>query len=369
MLFRSVLRWREGKTDSVTIQLRILGSYHDRSPWDCEKSAKIIDAGCAHIVNNLKEGIDGKVNVLALLASGNEEYMPIVRDYARRLGPTDLRLDMSPASGMASWHWGYTNLLLTEYFLATGDREVLPAIREYTVRLAQGQSGVGTWGHTMAWPQWNDGKTHGRLGGYGALNQAGLVCHLSLVLGKKCGVEHPVVDQAIERGNAFFGFYIGKGSIPYGDHPPNASFHDDNGKNSIAALLFDLQDHEAGARFFSRMTVASYGERERGHTGNYFSYLWGALGAMRAGPEAVSSYLKEQRWFFDLNRGHDGKFPYQGGAGSSGAEHKYSRWDCTGAFLLSYLLPEGRLHMTGRGVKPGNVLSGVELREIGRAHV
>ena len=359
----SVLRWREGKTDSVTIQLRILGSYHDRSPWDCEKSAKIIEAGCAHIVNNLKEGIDGKVNVLALLASGNEEYMPIVRDYARRLGPTDLRLDMSPASGMASWHWGYTNLLLTEYFLATGDREVLPAIREYTVRLAQGQSGVGTWGHTMAWPQWNDGKTHGRLGGYGALNQAGLVCHLSLVLGKKCGVEDPVVDQAIERGNAFFGFYIGKGSIPYGDHPPNASFHDDNGKNSIAALLFDLQDHGAGARFFSRMTVASYGERERGHTGNYFSYLWGALGAMRAGPEAVSSYLKEQRWFFDLNRGHDGKFPYQGGAGSSGAEHKYSRWDCTGAFLLSYLLPEGRLHMTGRGVKPGNVLSGVELRE------
>ena len=359
----SLLRWREGKTESVSIQLRILGSYHDRSPWDCEKSAKIIDAGCAHIVNNLKEGVDGKINVLALLASGKEDYMPIVRDYARRLGPTDLRLDMSPASSMASWHWGYTNLLLTEYFLATGDREVLPAIREYTVRLAQGQSGVGTWGHTMAWPQWNDGKTHGRLGGYGALNQAGLVCHLSLVLGRKCGVVEPVVEQAIERGNSFFGFYIGKGSIPYGDHPPDARFHDDNGKNSIAALLFDVQDHEAGARFFSRMTVASYGERERGHTGNYFSYLWGALGAVRAGPEAVSAYLKEQRWFFDLNRGHDGRFSYQGGAGSSGAEHKYASWDCTGAFLLSYLVPQGRLFMTGRGVNPQNALTGALLQE------
>jgi len=359
----ALLRWRDGETESVTIQLRILGNYHERSPWDCQKSAKIVEAGCAHIVNNLKEGVDGKINVLALLASGKEEYLPIVKDYVRRLAPTDLRLEMSPASAMASWHWGYTNLLLTEYYLATGDREVLPAILQYTIRLAQGQSGAGSWGHAMAWPQWNDGKEHGRLGGYGALNQAGLVCQLSLVLGKKCGVEEPVVDKAIERGNTFFGFYIGKGSIPYGDNNPEARFHDDNGKNGIAALLFDAQDHEMGAKFFSRMTVASYGERERGHTGNYFSCLWGAVGAMRAGHEAVAAYLKEQRWFLDLNRSHDGRFPYQGGAGSSGAEHKYPSWDCTGAFLLSYLLPEGRLFMTGRGVKGQNALKGMELSE------
>ena len=145
-----LIRWREGKTESVEIRLRVLGSYHDDSPWNCRKSAAIVDAGCSHIVNNLKEGIDGKINVLALLASGKEEYLPIVRDYARRLAPSDLRLDMSPSSSMASWHWGYTNLLLAEYYLATGDREVLPAIREYTIRLAEGQSGVGSWGHTLS---------------------------------------------------------------------------------------------------------------------------------------------------------------------------------------------------------------------------
>ena len=359
----NLVRWRDGKAEAVTIQLRILGNYHDRSPWDCQKSAKIVEAGCAYIVDNLKGGVDGKINVLALLASGKEEYLPVAKDYVRQLAPSDLRPEMSPASAMASWHWGYTNLLLTEYHLVTGDREVLPAIRQYTLRLAQGQSSAGTWGHAMAWPQFNEGKEHGRLGGYGALNQAGLVCQLSLILGRKCGVEEPVVDQAIERGSAFFGFFIGKGSIPYGDHHPEARFHDDNGKNGIAALLFDVQGHEAGAKFFSRMTVASYGERARGHTGNYFSYLWGGLGAMRAGPEAVGAYLKEQRWFLDLNRSHDGHFPYQGGAGSSGAEHKYSGWDCTGAFLLSYLLPEGRLFMTGRGVRARNVLNRDQLRE------
>ena len=358
-----LLRWREGKTKSVVIHLRVLGSYHEASPWNCRKSTAVVDAGCRYIVNNLKEGVDGKINVLALLASGKEEYLPIVRDYVRRLAPSDLRLKMSPSSSMASWHWGYTNLLLTEYYLATGDREVLPAIREYTVRLAEGQSGVGSWGHTMAWPQWNDEKKHGRLGGYGALNQAGLVCQLSLILGRKCGVSDPQVDEAIERGNAFFGFYVGKGSIPYGDHPPDTRFHDDNGKNGIAALLFDAQGKERPAQFFSRMAVASYGERERGHTGNYFSYLWGALGAMRAGPAAVSAYLKKQRWFLDLNRSHNGQFPYQGGAGSSKSEHLYSNWDSTGAFILSYLLPEGRLFMTGRGVKLGNALVGRALTE------
>lgn len=356
-----LLRWRSGKTESVSVKLPALGSYHDGSPWNCEKSARIVDAGCAHIAANLKGGIDGKINALALLATGDDNYAQLVRDYVRELAPKDLDLNLAPTSSMASWHWGYTNLLLTEYFLATGDQEVLPAIREYTLKIAQGQSGVGTWGHAMAWPQWNDDRMHGRLGGYGALNQVGLVCQLSLVLGVKCGVDDPVVHESVKRGNAFFGFYIGKGAIPYGDHRPDWDSHDDNGKNSIAAVLFDAQDHSAGARFFSRMTVASYGERERGHTGNYFSYLWGGPGAMRAGAEAAARYLKEQRWFFDLNRSHDGRFRYQGGAASEGAEHKYGNWDCTGAFLLSYLLPEGRLFMTGKGTKASRALRDQEL--------
>ncbi|MEO1836661.1 MAG: DUF6288 domain-containing protein [Akkermansiaceae bacterium] len=356
-----LVRWRAGKVRHVTLRLAVLGSYHDRSPWNCEKSARIVKAGCAHIASNLTRGIDGKINALALLASGEERYASLVRTYVRNLAPSNLDLNLAPSSSMAAWHWGYTNLLLTEYFLATGDQDVLPAIHEYTTKIAEGQSGVGTWGHAMAWPQWNEGKKHGRLGGYGALNQAGLVCQLSLVLGVKCGADDPVVHQAVERGNTFFGFYIGKGAIPYGDHRPNWDSHDDNGKNSIAAVLFDAQDHRAGAQFFSRMTVASYGERERGHTGNYFSFLWGGPGAMRAGAEAAAAYLKEQRWFFELNREYDGSFHYQGGAASSGAEHKYGHWDCTGAFLLSYLLPKQKLFISGKGTKESNVLRGPPL--------
>ncbi len=356
-------RWREGKRQDVRIQLPVLGSYSDTAPFGCAKSRKILDAGCRHIAGHMKGGIDGKINALALLASGRKEYLGLVRDYARRAGPRDLKLKLHGGSGMVSWHWGYTNLLLTEYHLATGDREVLPAIREYSLKIASGQSGVGSWGHGMAWPQLNNGALHGRLGGYGALNQAGLVCHLSLVLARKCGVKARVVQQALERANRFFGFYIGKGAIPYGDHRPGWQVHDDNGKNSIGAVLFDLQGRQDGARFFSRMTVASYGERERGHTGNYFSFLWGPLGARRAGPKAAAAFLRELRWTFDLARRPDGSFPYQGGAGMGGGEHKYGNWDCTGAYLLAGALPLRKLYITGKGTSAANELTDPELSD------
>ena len=358
-----LLRWREGKQKSVEIRLAVLGNYSDTSPFGCPKSQKIIDAGCRYIAAHMKRGIDGQINALALLASGKAEYRDLVKEYAHQAGPRGLKLALQPRGGMVSWSWGYTNLFLTEYYLATGDGYVLPAIREYATKIAMGQSVVGSWGHGMAWPELNGGKLHGSLGGYGALNQAGLICHLSMVLAQKCGVTDKVVQQAIDRANRFFRFYIGKGAIPYGDHRPGWQVHDDNGKDSIAAVLFDLQGDRAGAQFFSRMTVASHGERERGHTGNYFSFLWGPLGANRAGPAAASAFLKELRWYFDLARRPDGSFRYQGGAGMGGGEHKYRNWDCTGAYVLAYALPLKKLYITGRGTSKDNELSAADVGE------
>lgn len=359
-----LIRWRDGESKTVRLRLPTLGEYKESAPFDCPRSARVLEAACDHMAANMKGGIDGMVNALALLANGDRRHADAVRNLARQVGRTDLSLTLEGrTSGLLAWEWGYRAVFLCEYFLATRDRQVLPAIAEYTGTIARGQSSVGTWGHGMAWPDLNGGALHGSLGGYGAVNQAGLVCHLALVLAEECGVKDREISAAIERANRFASFYAGKGAIPYGDHRPGWANHDDNGKNSLAALIFDLQGMQEEAVFFGKMSLASYDEREQGHTGNYFSFLWGPIGVNRLGEEAVTAFLREQRWYYDLARAHDGSFPYQGGAGMSGGEHKYEKWDCTGAFVLANTFHKQRLFITGRGVDRKNRLDEEEVAE------
>ena len=344
-----LIRWRRGKEEPVTVALKVMGSYSATAPYDCPKSRLILEQGCRYLAaRKLGDGVAGEVNALALLAAGRPELLEPVKALAHKVGKSDLKLALDQP-GLVAWDWAYDDLFLAEYYQATGDQGVLPAIREYTTMIARGQSAVGTWGHGMSLPQ-----HFGGLGGYGAINQSGLVCWLALVLGRQCGVKERAVDVAIDRSHEFFAFYVGKGSIPYGDHPPYWDLHDNNGKNALGAVAFDLLGDRRATRFFARMSTASYDEREFGHTGNYFSYLWGPLGVARAGPEAVAAHLKEQRWFYDLARRWDGGFTYQGGAGEADS---YQNWDATGVYLLTYALPLGKLALTGQGVSPANRLA------------
>jgi len=357
--------WRRGARREVEVRLKVMGSYSETAPYDCPKTKAIVDGAYGFLRRKgIGGGIPGNLNALGLLATGRPEFLTIIKEHAHKVGRPDIKCPVDKHGGMVAWSWGYTGLFLTEYYLATRDAYVLPAIRELAVGIARGQSGVGTWGHGMAWMALNEGRLHGALGGYGAMNQSGLVCYMTLVLARKCGVYHKEIDDAIERGDRFFRFYIGKGAIPYGDHRPWAGSHDNNGKSGSAAVAYDLLGNKPGAAFFAKMAVAAYDEREAGHTGNFFSFLWGPLGAARSGPEAYAAHMKELRWFFDLERRWDGSFGYQGGAGSAGGEHKYGSWDCTGARLLAYCVPGRRLYLTGKGTGAAERLTGLKLREV-----
>ena len=45
-------------------------------------------------------------------------------------------------------------------------------------------------------------------------------------------------------------------NLPYGDHPPKVQ-HDNNGRMSIGAVLYDLAGNKQAAEFCVRMTLAS----------------------------------------------------------------------------------------------------------------
>lgn len=351
--------WSKGTVKPVTVPLKVMGAYSATSPYQCSKAKLIVEQGCRAIIkrglqcgeynpDNWDPSIPDNVNALALLASGNPEYLPALKEYAHKLGPPQMNLILK--EGMYAWSWSYANLFLAEYHLATQDDSVLPALREVSKKIAIGQGAVGTYGHGFRVP-----GNNGTLGGYGAINQAGLICWMSMALAQQCGVNDPVVLAAVEKSRAFYSFYIRKGSIPYGDHPPYW-LHDDNGKSGAAAVTFDILGDKDGAQFFSRMSTAAYGEKELGHTGNYLGYLWGALSANRAGPEAVAAFMREQRWYYDLARRWDGGFFTN--------ERDNYNWDMTGLFVLHYALPLRTIHITGKGTHPENLVTGSALQEI-----
>ena len=363
-------RWRAGKTAEVQLKLRVMGTYSDTAPYNCPKLKRIFDDACKVLEKEpLKEDIWGAVNGLALMATGNPDYLPRVRELARKMAPTTLKLELK--DGMVTWDWGYRNLFLCEYYLLTGDKEVLHAIQEYTVSLAKGQSLYGTFGHGIA-PPTPEGKLHGSIPPYGPVNAAGLVANLAIVMGRKCGVKDPEIDPAVNRASRFFGYFVDKGAIPYGEHMPWPN-HENNGKNAMAAMLFAVQGNRTGeTQYFAKTVTASYRNREYGHTGQGFSYLWGALGANTGGPAAAAAFFKEASWHLDLVRRCDGSFTYDGGEqyGPGKTEDKtysgksgYYGLSPTATYVLTYSLPLKKLCITGKDANRANWLSKKDVAE------
>jgi hypothetical protein len=166
-----------------------------------------------------------------------------------------------------------------------------------------------------------------------------------LVLAQKCGITTAPVNDAVNRSRAFYRYYVDKGTIPYGEHPP-AENYDGNGKNSMAAVFFDLLGDKDATQYFTRMTLASSYNREGGHTGHFFAWQWGALGASRGGPAAAQAFAMNTRWFTELERRYDGSSVYQ--YQLRGDNHKYKGWETTGQRLMQHCLPRKVLYLTGK---------------------
>jgi|GEM_PF-337990 len=377
----NIKRWRAGVSTNVTLQLQIMGAYSDTAPYNCPKTALIL----TNAANSLQQcivqngwnyaGGPGSINALALLATGNTNYLPMLQAYARSIAPTTMNLEQS--GGISAWDC-YNSIFLAEYYMLTGDSQVFHGLSEYVIYAATHQSMYGTAGHGFSnIPPpggWLAGGTHGSMSWYGPVNQAGLVAQLSIVLGKKAGVVSPEIDPAIARAANFFGYYVNRGSIPYGEHEPypgDLPFngrvyynHQSNGKDGLAAVLFgSMGDRPLQTEYYSRMAVAGFTGEQYGHTGQGFSYLWTTLGAHVGGTNAVAEYLKKVRWHRDLTRRCDGSFVYDGGEqfGCSSANDywAYTTYhdNPTAYYVLHAAIPLHKLYITGKNANPTNQLS------------
>jgi hypothetical protein len=338
----ALTRWRAGKDEQVAVNLPVLGKYSATAPYSCEKSSRILAQGCKALAARMESEnypktqnpITRSLNALALLASGEETYLPLVKREAEWAAAYSVE-------GFATWYNAYVMILVAEYTLATGDKSLLPGLRRLTLEAAKGQSAVGSWGHNYALPS-------GNLPGYGMMNAPGVPLTIAMILARGAGVDDPEVPAAIEKSAKLMRHYIGKGAVPYGDHAPWTETHEDNGKSGMAAVLFHMLEEEKGAEFFSRMSLASHGaERDCGHTGNFLNILWSAPSVSLNGPTATGAWMNEfGAWYFDLARRWDFSFVHLGPPEPD--KDSYGNWDATGSYLLAYALPLKSIHLTGK---------------------
>ena len=354
----SLTRWRAGQTEEVVLLLPVLGSFSATAPYDCLKSQRILERGLGALAARMAAGesagalepIPRALNALALLAGGEAAHEPLVRreaEWAATFAADDFK----------TWYYGYVMIFLAEYITATGDTSVRPGLRRLAMEAATGQSAVGSWGHTFA-------MADGRLRGYGMMNSPGLPLTIGLVLARQAGVEAPEVARAIELSHRLLRFYSGKGAVPYGDHPAWTETHEDNGKCGMAAVLFHQLGDPHPTSFFTRMAVASHGgERDCGHTGNFFNLLWSLPAIGLAGPHATGAWMDAfGSWYHDLARRWDGTFSHQGPP--EPGHDSYHGWDATGAYLLGYARPLKKTVLTGRTANPSALLDPATARAL-----
>jgi hypothetical protein len=324
---------------SVNLQLRVLGSYSDTSPYNCQKTEAILKQAALvqFKVTPSKKKRSKNVNpelgrmyleLLGKMALGGKEA---VKEYA-----TYEWESTSENHSYCTWMWGYRLIAMGEYYLLTGDKKVLPHMKNYAVGLAKGQDAGGIWGHQLATE-----KRNWRLPGYAQMNQPSLTCFMGMVMAKKCGIQDPDLNKGIQKAYKYFSSYIGKGTFGYGVHGPNTGEYNNNGMSASAALSMYFIGDKKGASFFSKLSAASHGTLERGHASAFFNPLWTALGTSLSGPEATAAFFKESRWLYTMYRSWDGKITWDG-------KHKEKTGNVGDGILLSYCLSRRNLYITGK---------------------
>jgi hypothetical protein len=341
----------------VTLQLAKLGAYSPTAPYNCPKTDAIIEQAAEQLMK--EEGLGStptRTGLLGLMATGEPKHLEVVAEVIRNSGMLKVDPEVideylktgQPNLGSTGWTWGYNLIALGEYYLLTKDEAVLPAIRTYALGLARGQDAVGLWGHRMATE-----ALKGRAPGYGIMNQCSLSNFMGMLLARKCGIQDPVLDQAIERTNAYVADHVDKGGFPYGVHGPSEDQLNNNGSSGSAAICMALQGNSEGAAYFSRVSAPTHNKLTLGHASHFFNPLWTPLGESLSGPEVTHEFFMRSLWYFNGKRHWKGGFPGKGRSGFF-----------AGQALLTYCLPRKVLLITGREADESIWISGGEVDEL-----
>lgn len=356
---------RRGKNIDVELELDVLGSYSDSTPYYCPKSERIVERAEAWLAeqarpeSGMAREVSGRhgTDLWFLMASGKPEHQGLVRRAIYDLMKKPPR-EPDPTQKAIPWHIGYRAMLLGEYYHSTGDTNVLPYLESQAGWAAatqlRPQSEPGP--QEPAWTEQQVGGYRTRYqpnrpmskGGYGLMAAAGMPCVMGMVLAKEAGCD--VNDVKLERGlKHFYHRRAEYGDVMYWYHPlwrdkPPAVKPDveargglwtQNGKLGTAAALFSIADYPTAVDVCSRICVYSYNNTRHGHGGMFYNNFWTPIGAHVAGERGFKHFMKGQTWWRELYRRHEGSFN-QVGRGGIGV-----------GYAIHYVAPKKRLRILG----------------------
>ena len=357
---------REGEEMQVTLKVgQRYGAFAETFPEDCRKTELVLDELLEYLAELQRE--DGSWGSpphdtfapLALLASGERKYLPLVeknvRMHARTTRPED-------DSSLINWRYMAAAIVMSEYYLATKEKWVLKELQEvydflistqYT-DLAQVNPKVKE-SHPGSWPK-DALDSHGGWGHNPGFEGYGPICMitgqgaLAFALMAHCGIEvdrerHDAAYAFLERGTGANGY------VWYEDQPAGAQDWADMGRTGVAGIANRLSPYPGG----------EYKERARSHAkviglhpesfpdthGSPIMGMGYAALAANVIDGSFENLMRTNRWWFTLAQCPDGSFYYQPNRDNAGygADSRISASAVT-AFILS--IPEGNLHLTGK---------------------
>ena len=379
---------REGKLIEVPVKLEFMGAYSATSPWDCEKSKRIVKKAEDWMRNGLRPHTGmpatdtyayagGNDNILLLLASGNPELQGLVRRFIRQeLDEFDKKNDISKPSeeGGLGWYGNYPAMLLGEYHPRTGDPTVAPYLEwmidqaalsqiqppdgnPYKSILALTEDQVGAFrggrrtpGTTMFGDKFPPtGRTD-----YGLMPASDMPLVMGMLHAKEAGlkVDNTVLGTALrhlyykraENGYVQYAYNGLRIDEPHTIDPKqaaNGTVGSLNGKLGTAAALFSMVNGaDKAVKNCSEPCVYAFNKTRKGHGGAWFNNYWTPIGAYHAGQEKYQHFMKGQQWWRELYRDHTGTVWQEHNAKGNGSAFAVG-------FVTHYVVQNKKLRMFG----------------------
>jgi len=338
---------RDGNLIQATIQLEVMGSFSATSPWNCEKSEKIIARAEEYMRKGLRPESGYPNNdhymyapwhdsVLFLMASGNPEMQGLVRRYIHdTLDDLDAWKAGEQTRGGGfntnkGWGFGTVKFLFGEYYHRTGDPSVLP----YLGPGAFSKAGESEEPESKAQPfngwTWPPNEPTR----YGLHPHAHMYGTMGDILAKEAGLDvnekkllFDLKYLYVKRAEHGYVKYCGYGSIPIEGRQIDApeeiteeqkktgTFSAMNGKPAMAAAMFSLvEGYEKAIEACTTRSLHAFNVTQNGHGGIWFNGFWTPIGASKAGPEKFQQFMKGQQWWRELYRDRTGAMWQEGNA-------------------------------------------------------